>query len=174
MLDFISIFYYDYLIMIHKINVYPNITKETEKFDFNDPQVDPIELAKDLAETMISNDGLGISATQIDLPLKVIAINSSSVIVCFNPIIVDQSEETVILEETCLSFPKLVAKIKRPKKIKVRYTQPNGEVVTQVYDGLTARIFQHQLSLIEGRNMISDCSYIEKERVIKKWKKLQK
>lgn len=160
--------------MIHEIVTYPNIVKETEKFDFNNPQIDPIELANDLAETMISNDSLGISANQIDLPLRVIAINSSSVIVCFNPIIVDVSDETIILEETCLSFPNLIVKVKRPKKIKVRYTQPNGETVTQIYDGLTARIFQHQYSILNGSTMLNDCNYLEREKALKKWKKLKK
>ena len=124
-----------------------------DKFDFDNPQVDPIELTTDLAETMISNNGLGLSANQIGYPYQAFVINSEEIIAVFNPKIVDISEETTVLDESCLSIPGFYVKVKRPKKIKVRYTQPNGEVVTKTFEGMTAKIFIHQWDYLRGINM---------------------
>lgn len=138
--------------MIHKLvdcNS-PILRQKMETFDFNNPSTDPIQLAKDLAETMIENNGLGLSANQIGLPFRAFAMKAEKIIVCFNPRIVDLSEETIMLEEGCLSYPLLFVKIKRPKRIKVRYVEPNSNVVTRVFDGITARCFQHELDHLDG------------------------
>lgn len=152
----------------------PILKQPLEKFDFTNPPVDPIELAHDLAETMIANNGLGLSANQMGLPYRAFAMKAEKIIVCFNPIIVDMSTETVTLEEGCLSFPLLFVKVKRPKKIKVRYTEPNGNVVTKVFDGMTARVFQHELSHLNGLTFMQEASRIHIEQAKNKLKKLQR
>ena len=120
------------------------------EFDFSNPPVDPVQLAKDLAKTMIHNNGLGLAANQIGMSYRAFAMATNPVIVCFNPRIVDMSEEKLELEEGCLSYPGLLLKIVRPRRIKVRYQYPNGEVVTQVFHDMTARIFQHELDHLNG------------------------
>jgi peptide deformylase len=68
---------------------------------------------------------------------------------CFNPEILEtEGEETV--HEGCLSFPGLYLKVKRPFKIKVRYTEMNGNEKEVTFEGLTARIFQHELDHLNG------------------------
>lgn len=146
----------------------------TEKFDFKNPPTDPIQLSRDLAETMILNQGLGIAAPQIGMPYRAFAMMASKIIVCFNPRIVDTSTETVTLEEGCLSYPGLLVKVKRPKIIKVRYEEPNGETVTKTWDGMTARVFQHELDHLDGLCHINKANRIHKEQALKKWNKLQK
>ena len=70
---------------------YSEILKTTmEPFDFRNPPVDPTELAKDLAETMIANNGLGLSANQINLPYRVFVITGTPIYACFNPRIVEK------------------------------------------------------------------------------------
>lgn len=144
---------------------------KTEKFDFNNPPVDPSSLAIDLAETMIFNNGLGLSSNQIGLNHRAFVITGSPILACFNPIIIDSSEETVLLEEGCLSFPNLFIKIKRPRRIKVRYTQPDGEVITRKFEDLTARIFQHELMHLDGKTLKDFCSKLALENAIKKCNK---
>lgn len=134
------------------------------RFDFSNPPTDPIQLAHDLAETMLHHNGIGLSANQIGLPYRVFAIKSSPIIVCFNPYIVDESDEKISLEEGCLSYPGLFIKVKRPKTIKVRYTEPNGNVVTRTFDGLTARIFQHEFDHLQGINFTKRASRIHVEQ----------
>lgn len=136
----------------------PLIYKEMEKFDFSNPPTDPIQLAHDLSETVIAKQALGLAANQCGLPYRAFVIKSSPMIVCFNPKIIDESDESIYLEEGCLSFENLVIKIKRPETVKVRYTQPNGETVTKVFSGLTARVFQHELDHLNGVTMIQRAS----------------
>lgn len=143
-----------------------------EKFNFTEPQVDPIQLYKDLAETMAHNQGLGLSANQIGLPYRAFVMTGEQILGCFNPVIVDTSDEQVILEEGCLSEPNFFVKVKRPKKIKVRYTEPNGEVNTRVFDGMTARIFQHELDHINGIDIKKRANRYHLEQANKRMKKL--
>lgn len=151
----------------------PILKQVLGKFDFTAPPTDPIQLANDLAETMISNGGLGIAANQVGLPYRVFAINATQIIVCFNPMIVDMSTETLYMEEGCLSFPKMFVKVKRARKIKVRYTEPNGNTVTRVFDGMTARVFQHELAHLDGRTMKNDAASYHWQFALKKAKQMK-
>jgi peptide deformylase len=145
----------------------------TEKFDFQNPPMDPIELAKKLAEAVIEHNGLGLSANQLGLPYRAFVIKANPVVACFNPIIVDRGDEVVYLEEGCLSYPGLSIKVKRPKNIKVRFTQPNGEVVTRTYAGITARIFQHELDHLDGISHVDRATAFHREQAVKNVKKMQ-
>lgn len=131
-------------------STHPILSTKLPRFDMSNPPVDPVELVVNLTETMIHNKGLGLAANQVGLPYRVFVINAEQVIPCFNPIIVDASSETVMMEEGCLSHPDLFVKIKRSASVKTRYTLPNGEVVTKVFEGLTSRVFQHELDHLDG------------------------
>jgi peptide deformylase len=129
---------------------HPLLKTELPHFDFSNPPVDPVQLAKDLTETMISNHGLGLAANQVGLPYRVFVLTGETVYACFNPRIVDFSQEMVYMNEGCLSYPGFVVKIKRPWNIRVRFTMPNGETATAKLEGLTARCFQHELDHLNG------------------------
>jgi len=130
----------------------PMLKQAMEPFDFSNPPVDPLDLVTDLAETMLENNGVGLSANQVGLPYRVFVMLGQELIPCFNPRIVDMSKETIVLEEGCLSYPDLFVKIKRARRIKVRYADPNGRVTTQTFDGMTARVFQHEMDHLDGIN----------------------
>lgn len=149
----------------------PILKTPISNFDFDNPPCDPIQLAHDLTETMIANNGLGLSANQVGLQYRVFAVNSSSVLVCFNPRLVDVSKETIYLEEGCLSFPDLFVKVKRPRRIRIRYTEPNGNTVTRVFEGLTARVMQHELDHLNGIRYTDRSNRIHLEQARKKKKK---
>lgn len=129
---------------------HPLLKTNLGRFDFNSPPVDPIQFAYDLVHSMLAHGGIGLAANQLGLPYRVFAIAADPVLVCYNPIIVNVSEQTQELEEGCLTFPKLLLKIERPLVIRARYTRPNGEAVTEQYSGLTARIFQHETDHLNG------------------------
>lgn len=149
----------------------------TERFNFDNPPVDPYQLATDLAEAMIRHNGLGLSANQVGLKWSVFAITGDPVRVCFNPRIVDKSDEEIYLDEGCLSWPGLFVKIKRPKSVRVRFTLPNGETLTETFTGMTARIFQHEYDHLQGYNYQQRANRIHLDRArreYKKWKRQQK
>lgn len=128
----------------------PILTTEIEPFDFSNVPIDPLDLVSDMAEVMLAEGGVGLSANQLGLPYRCFIMNADELIPCFNPKVVDYSSKMVYLEEGCLSFPGLYVKIKRPQRIKVRYTEPNGNVVTRVFEGMSARVFQHELDHLNG------------------------
>ena len=152
----------------------PILKNKISLFNFDDPPIDPVELSHDLAQTFLSRDALGLDSNQIGLPYRVFAIKANPMIVCFNPKIVDESDESIWLEEGCLSFPNLIIKIKRSEVIKVRYTEPNGNTVTTKFQGITARVFQHELAHLEGRTFFDDANFLNREKAIKNWKRLNK
>ena len=128
----------------------PILLQELPEFDFENPPTDPIQFAKDLAETMMQNNGLGLAANQIGKTHRAFAMLANPIIVCYNPRIVDVSKEEIELEEGCLTFPGILLKIKRPRRIKVRYVEPNGNFVTREFHDLSARIFQHETDHLNG------------------------
>lgn len=128
----------------------PILHSPLERFNFSDPQMDPVELAVNLAETMIHNKGLGLAANQIGVKYRVLAITGEPIRVMFNPIVVDFSPETVLAEEGCLTYPGLFVKVRRQAVVKVRYTQADGDVKTEEFAGLTARIIQHEIDHLDG------------------------
>lgn len=152
----------------------PILKNEMELFNFAAPPVDPIELATNLYETLMSTKYLGLSAPQVGLPYRVFALRTSPGIVCFNPRVVDRSEEEITLDEMNVTFHHLVVPIKRPKRIKVRYFEPNGNVKTETFDGMTSRYFLHQLDHLDGIVYTQRANKIHLERAMRKKKILDR
>jgi peptide deformylase len=152
---------------------HPMLSTKLENFDFSNPPTDPIQLAYDLVETMKQEKGMGLSANQCGLQYRVFCMESNPVLICFNPRVVDVSSEEVELDEGCLSFNNLWLKIKRPKHIKVRYTEPNGNVVTKKFTGMTARCFLHEMDHMEGIKFIERVGKVQLEMAKKRQKKIQ-
>lgn len=154
--------------MISDFNKLP----ETFPFTFGKDNdiIDPIELATDLVKNMRDNSLLGLSANRLGYAYRVIALTHDPNIVCFNPRIVQASEETIELEEASSLFPGLIMKIWRPKHIRVRYQQPNQETITKQFTGLTAREIQHQIDVLDRKPFYDRASWSERARALKKWK----
>ena len=163
----------DHLPLVHHSD--PILKQKLVDFNFDQPLLDPIDLYNQLGTAMIQSNGIGLSANQLGLPFRVFVMRGAEgVIGCFNPIIVDVSEELIALEEGCLSYPGLLVKIKRPRYIKVRFTAPDGEIQTHKYANMTARVFQHEFDHMEGLNFINRASGIHRERAVSKLRKLDK
>jgi len=141
----------------------PVLFNTTIPFDFSNPPEDPIQLAKNLTETMLANNGMGLSANQVGLPYQVFVVKANPVLAFFNPEILDFSEESGSLLEGCLSWPGVFVKVNRPEDISIRYTEPNGNVVLKTFFGLTSRVVQHEYEHLSGGVFFSDASRITLE-----------
>jgi len=150
----------------------PILFTRTPDFDFSDPPIDPEKLALDLIETMRAHRGYGLSANQCGLPYRVFVMDAITPFVCFNPKIVDMSEElSPPLEEACLSFPGISLKVRRPMTIRVRFTTPNGSVTTKTFMGMSARCFVHETMHLNGYPFFEGLGRVKLERAIKTAKK---
>lgn len=146
-----------------------SLTVKSEPFDFENPQMDPIELGQKLVKAMVDNRGLGLSAIQIGIPLRVFAIMSRPQnVVLFNPVIVNASEETKTEVEGCLSFPNLLVKVKRAFEIRCRFKWPNQEVKTEKWGGLTARVVQHEMDHLEGVLFFNRANKFHRDQAFRK------
>ena len=148
----------------------PILHEGTPVFDFDNPSEDPIQLAKDLAETMIFNHGLGLAAPQVGVAVRAIAITGEPIYVMFNPMVVDTSSEMCYIKEGCLSYPGLTIKIRRPRMIKVRFTMPNGQTETMKFDGLSARCILHEIDHLDGICHIDRATYYHRQQALKEQK----
>lgn len=146
------------------------LRNKLEPFNFSNPPIDPKYLASSLIETMVKNNGVGLSANQVGLPYRVFVMGADQFgIACFNPeIIKAEGEES--FEEGCLSFPGLFLPIKRPNSVEVRYTDMNGQLRRETFNGFTARLFLHEYDHMEGIVYTSKVSPIILDRQKKKIK----
>ena len=76
----------------------PILSKRAQTFDFDNPQEDPKKIKEELVQAMVKYEGMGISACQIGVDLKVFAMRfDDQAICCFNPRITFSTEETTYI-----------------------------------------------------------------------------
>jgi peptide deformylase len=156
----------------------PTLRAVAQQFNFQDPPLNPFEFASDLKESMIAHRGFGLSACQIGLPLKVFVAGDpndpDNIKVFFNANIVSSSENMVLMEEGCLSYPGLFIKVKRPDSVRIRYAKSSGDIVTDVFDGLPARVIQHEYDHMSGVTFKIRATKFHHEQAVRQKKKLDK
>lgn len=149
----------------------PILTTKCENFDFSNPPFDPIEFAQKLVHFMYENNGIGLAANQVGVPYRVFAMRGSPEnYVCYNPKIVQESEQTIVLEEGCLTYPGLFVKVKRPQFLRVRFSTPNGDTRTETFTNMTARTFQHELDHLDGIIFYNKANKYHRDQAMKNWK----
>lgn len=111
-----------------------------------------IKLLKDMEESMIATDGVGIAAPQVGLNTQIalITINKNHVFPIINPKILDKSNETVVDTEGCLSVPGVWGEVERAKEVTLRFTNLSGKEVTMKFKDFEARIVQHEVDHLNG------------------------
>ena len=120
--------------------------------------------------------GIGLAAPQLGNPVKMFVMTHSTLgdIAVYNPEVLLQSEETVSMEEGCLTFPGLFFHVTRPEAVQVKFQDRKGEEQLLELDGMDARCFQHETDHLMGilnLNLISD---FKLQRAMKKRDKLVK
>ena len=114
-------------------------------------------------ETMYEANGVGLAAPQVNKGIRLFLIDTTpffddedeinEVIVkqaFINPRILDESGEEWEFNEGCLSIPDLREEVSRKSTIKIEYFDEFFVKHTDIYDGLTARVIQHEYDHIEG------------------------
>ena len=113
------------------------------------------KLLDDMAETMYANDGVGIAAPQVGVPIRavVIDVDKKKRYDLINPVITYR-EGSVIDSEGCLSCPNLFGDVERAEKVRVKYLTRFGKEKELEADGLLARCIQHEIDHLNGRLFI--------------------
>jgi peptide deformylase len=134
-------------------------------------------LISDMFETMYKAEGCGLAASQVGLPIRLIVVDAEPFADVNNPDdplrkfkkvfinlkITELSAEQNTDEEGCLSFPKIRENVKRPNRIKVEYMDENFNHKVEEYEGIAARIVQHEYDHIEGKYFIDKISPLKRK-----------
>ena len=166
--------------MMLNIVKFPNqILRETiSEFDFNNPSIDPVQLEKDMIETMLANDGIGLAANQVGIQVRMFVMghqdNPEAAQAFFNPIIVKTTDNIEDLEEGCLSFPGIYVNVKRPTKIIARWQNSKGLWQESEFDGYNCKCFLHELDHLQGIVYQDRVSTLKWALAVKKTKKGKK
>jgi len=140
-----------------------------------------LKIAKKMKEIMLKAPGVGLAANQIGILKQIVTIfyvdketKKEIEYNLFNPQIISYSEETIIMEEGCLSIPDQFAEIERPKIIKLQYLDDHNKLIEREVDGVEARILQHEIDHLSGKLFVDYLSYLKRNIMIKKVQKYLK
>jgi len=159
-------------------NTHMGLRRPTQAFDFENPQMDPVELFERLKATLIEQRGVGLSANQCGINLSVFVIGfpdtPEGIVPVFNPTIVNYSDEVLTEEEGCLSYPGMFIPVKRPVSIRARFSNYEGKTITKNMSDMTSKCFQHEYDHLIGINFLSRASSVHVERAKRQKKKLDR
>ena len=134
---------------------------------------DPSELVKAMSKLMVLHGGIGLAAPQCGIAKRIFVMgNSDHLVACINPEIISGSER-VREQEGCLSFPDLWMYVERYKDISVEYYNVAGEKVQQEFNGLMARVYQHELDHLNSICFDDRVGKLVLERAKEKRKKIR-
>jgi peptide deformylase len=153
----------------------PLLRERMPEFDFANPVADPVELEKEMIDTMFAHDGIGLAANQVGVNTRVFVMghksNPEMAQAFFNPVVLASVDDVADIEEGCLSFPGIYVNIKRPKKIRVQWQDSKGVVQQDEFDGYNCKCFLHELDHLEGIVFQDRVSVLKWAMAIKKTKK---
>lgn len=135
-------------------------------------------LAADMIETMYASEGLGLAAPQVGVSLRLFVYDDVSVPyganpgVLINPEIV-RMEGSCRGEEGCLSIPEIKDMVDRAESITVVGQDLDGNEVEIVAEGLTARIFQHEIDHLDGILFVDRVAPMKRSLLMSKWNKIR-
>lgn len=163
--------------MILPITVYGNPILRKVSKEIEPDHENLHELIENMYETMYKAEGVGLAAPQINKSIRLIVIDATPFEeddptvkdfkkVIINPEIVEFLGDDTTFNEGCLSLPNIREDVVRPSKVKVVYQDENFETHEEVFEGVKARIIQHEYDHLEGKLFVDKISPL-KRRLIK-------
>jgi peptide deformylase len=142
---------------------------QTVTHDYPDLQT----IIRNMFETMYNAKGVGLAAPQIGLPISIFVIDSTEMEeegsntspvkqVFVNAEIIEYSGENCIFSEGCLSIPDIHENVIRKSKITIRYWDEHFVEHTDTFEGLPARIIQHEYDHTLGKTFVEYLSPLKK------------
>ncbi|MDR2292536.1 MAG: peptide deformylase [Prevotellaceae bacterium] len=171
--------------MILPIYVYGSsvLKKETEEIDSTYPDLQTF--IADMFDTMAHSGGIGLAAPQAGKSIRIFVLDADAFAkdnpelanyrkVFINPLILERAGEKVCYNEGCLSFPKLHEDVYRESRVRVQYFDENFEKHDEWFDGIVARIIQHEYDHLEGILFVERLSPIRRKLIASKLKRITK
>jgi peptide deformylase len=158
------------------------LKKQAKDIDKDYPKLK--ELIENMYETMYGAFGVGLAAPQIGLPIRLFLVDTEPFAededlsekdraqmktfkkTFINAEILEEEGDEWVFNEGCLSIPDVREDVFRKPKIKIQYLDENFETHVEEYDGIIARVIQHEYDHIEGV-LFTDKLSSFKKRLIK-------
>ncbi len=162
----------------------PVLRKVGVDIDANDPTLK--KTIADMYETMYNANGVGLAAPQVGLPIRLFVIDTTPFSddedlpeeeqlllkdfkqTFINAKILKEEGEEWGFNEGCLSIPEVREDVYRHETITIEYFDEDWTKKTVVYDGLIARVIQHEYDHIEGILFTDLISSLKKQLIKKK------
>lgn len=148
------------------------------------------ELAEDMFFSMKEGNGIGLAAVQVGVLLNLLIVDakaicdsnaeaaenrpSEDVLCIINPEVLEQSSETDVCEEGCLSYPGLDVPVTRAKWIKIKFQDYNNHTREMKASGLLARCILHEMDHARGKVIADYLSPMKRQMALKKFQKRSK
>ena len=145
------------------------------------------QLIEDMFETMHSSDGVGLAAPQVGKSLRIFLVDTTPMAesreepelrdwrkVFINPYIIEEWGDPWSFEEGCLSLPNIREEVMRPSHIRIEYYDENWELQDEVYDGIQARVIQHEYDHLDGKMFTDKVNPIRRKLLSARLKAISK
>jgi peptide deformylase len=161
----------------------PVLRKLAENITAEHPNLN--EVIANMYQTMYNAYGVGLAAPQVGLSIRLFVIDTTPFSededlsiekqnqlkgfkrTFINPKIIKEEGELWSFNEGCLSIPDVREEVYRKEKITIEYCEEDFVIKTEVFDGLIARVIQHEYDHIEGV-LFTDLIPTLKKQLIKK------
>ncbi|QFQ32298.1 peptide deformylase [Buchnera aphidicola] len=138
------------------------ITKEIKKLTCN------------MLDTMYEKEGIGLAATQVNVPLQIVVISKENFkkddLILINPKIIEK-KGNISIQEGCLSIPEYRDFVPRSDYIKVKAINLLGKTIEIEAKSILSICIQHEIDHLQGILFIDYLSLLKRERIKKKFKK---
>lgn len=139
------------------------LREQTTPVESDSPELQ--QLIDDMVETMHAAKGIGLAAPQIGRSERLFIVDVSPMeedfeeagldmpeqpMVFLNAEIVQESEQETEFEEGCLSIPDIHEVVERPEALTIRYLDRSFNEREEQYDGMLARVIQHEYDHVDG------------------------
>ena len=157
--------------MIYPIVMYGDAVLRKKAKDI-EKGLDIKALVNDMFETMHAAHGIGLAAPQIGKGIRLFVVDGTTLEdepklkdfkkVFVNAVMVNEDGEPWPFEEGCLSIPNIREVVNRPDKIRIQYFDEDWNAHEKNFDGMKARIIQHEYDHIEGKLFIDYLTPLKK------------
>ena len=145
------------------------------------------QLIADMFETMEASEGVGLAAPQIGKSIRLFVVDASRMEdvddepdlkelkrIFINPYITEEWDNKWAFSEGCLSIPNIREDVSSHSRVRIEYYDENWEFHDEEYDGVKARIIQHEYDHLDGRLFVDLINPLRKKLIAPRLKAISK
>src|SRR3954470_5970180 len=159
--------------MVYPIIMYGDPVLRKRAKEVEKGSLDIKAFVQDMFDTMYAAHGIGLAAPQIGKSVRVFVVDGTTLDeeeedmagfkkTFINPVIVEEDGDDWEFEEGCLSIPNIRENVSRPETVRIRYADEDWNIKEEEFDGMKARIIQHEYDHLEGKMFIDYLSPLKK------------